>query len=128
MKEVLVLGGGGFIGRNIVEFLVNRGDCNVTAADIKEGSNWHKISNDESTRERFKAILADFTEISAFDGLKCIVVVSPKYDTSFVLGLINFLGLIYFFEKVPKPLISTFSSNATALIMDSRIESIAKEI
>lgn len=25
MKEVLVLGGGGFIGRNIVEFLVNRG-------------------------------------------------------------------------------------------------------
>ena len=34
MKEVLVLGGGGFIGRNVVEFLVNRGDCNVTAADI----------------------------------------------------------------------------------------------
>ena len=33
MKKVLVLGGGGFIGRNIVEFLVNRGDCNVTAAD-----------------------------------------------------------------------------------------------
>ena len=25
MKEVLVLGGGGFIGRNIVDFLVNRG-------------------------------------------------------------------------------------------------------
>ena len=45
MKEVLVLGGGGFIGRNVVEFLVNRGDCNVTAADIKEGSNWHEISS-----------------------------------------------------------------------------------
>ena len=44
MKEVLVLGGGGFIGRNIVKFLVNRGDCNVTAADIKEGSNWCEIS------------------------------------------------------------------------------------
>ena len=59
MKEVLVLGGGGFIGRNIVQFLVNRGDCNVTAADIKEGSNWREISNDESTRDRFKAVLAD---------------------------------------------------------------------
>ena len=56
MKEVLVLGGGGFIGRNIVEFLVNRGDCNVTAADIKEGSNWHEISKDESRRDRFKAV------------------------------------------------------------------------
>ena len=38
MKKVLVLGGGGFIGRNIVSHLLNRGDCFVTAADIKEGS------------------------------------------------------------------------------------------
>jgi nucleoside-diphosphate-sugar epimerase len=60
MKEVLVLGGGGFIGRNIVEFLVNRGDCNVTAADIKEGSNWREISKDESRRDRFKAVLGRF--------------------------------------------------------------------
>ena len=69
MKEVLVLGGGGFIGRNIVEYLVKRGDCNITAADIKEGSNWREISNDESTRDRFKAVLADFTDICAFDNL-----------------------------------------------------------
>ena len=33
-----------------------------------------------------------------------------------------------FFEKVPKPLISTFSSRATASTMDSNIESIASEI
>ena len=69
MKEVLVLGGGGFIGRNIVNFLVNRGDCNVTAADIKEGSNWREIANNEGVRDRFKAVHADFTNISAFDDL-----------------------------------------------------------
>ena len=34
MKHVLVLGGGGFIGRNIVKFLVERGDCNRS---FKEG-------------------------------------------------------------------------------------------
>ena len=69
MKEVLVLGGGGFIGRNIVEFLVNRGDCNVIAADIKKGSNWQEISDDASRCDRFKAVLEDFTDISAFDNL-----------------------------------------------------------
>ena len=69
MKEVLVLGGGGFIGRSIVEFLINRGDCNVTAADIKEGSNWLKISNDETKHDRFKAVTADFTDIAAFNNL-----------------------------------------------------------
>ena len=69
-----------------------------------------------------------YFSINDFDGLKCIVAVSPKYDTSLVLGLINFLGLIYFFEKVPNPLISTFSSSATASTIDSKIESIANEI
>ena len=35
---------------------------------------------------------------------------------------------MYFFEKVPNPLISTLSSNATASTIDSKIESIANEI
>ena len=60
-----------------------------------------------------------YFSINDFDGLKCIVAVSPKYDISLVLGLINFLGLIYFFEKVPKPLISTYSSSATASVIES---------
>ena len=82
MKEVLILGGGGFIGRSIVEFLVNRGDCNVTAADIKEGSNWSEILNNESTRDRFKAVLADFTDISAFDNL------SQNFDEIYMLAAV----------------------------------------
>lgn len=80
MKNVLVLGGGGFIGRNIVEFLVNRGDCNVTAADIFEGSNWSKILEDETRRDRFKTVLSDFTEISAFDNL------DQSYDEVYMLS------------------------------------------
>ncbi len=69
MKNVLVLGGGGFIGRNIVEFLINRGDCNITAADIKEGSNWSALAKNDSFAKRFKAVTADFTDIAAFDNL-----------------------------------------------------------
>jgi UDP-glucose 4-epimerase len=69
MKEVLVLGAGGFIGRNITQFLIDRGDCNVTAADIREGSNWHKISSDTKKSPRFTATIDDFTKISAFDNL-----------------------------------------------------------
>ena len=82
MKEILVLGGGGFIGRNIVEFLVNRGDCNVTAADIKEGSNWREISKVEGRRDRFKAVLADFTNISAFDNL------NQSFDEVYMLAAV----------------------------------------
>ena len=69
MKEVLVLGGGGFIGRNIVQFLIDRGDCNVTAADIREGSNWHGISSDIKISPRFTSVVDDFTKICAFDNL-----------------------------------------------------------
>ena len=53
-----------------------------------------------------------------------MVAVSPKYDTFLVFGLMNFLGLINFFENVPNPLISTFSSRATASVIDSKIISI----
>lgn len=82
MKEILVLGGGGFIGRNIVEFLVNRGDCIVTAADIKEGSNWSNISDNENTRDRFNCVLADFTDTTAFDEL------NKNFDEVYMLAAI----------------------------------------
>ena len=82
MKEVLVLGGGGFIGRNIEEFLINRGDCNVTAADINEGSNWQKIHNDECASGRFKSVISDFTEISAFENL------NQQFDEIYMLAAI----------------------------------------
>lgn len=82
MKEILVLGGGGFIGRNIVEYLVNRGDCKVTAADIKEGSNWQSISNNIQTKNRFKTVISDFTNLQAFNNL------NQTYDEIYMLAAV----------------------------------------
>ena len=67
MKKILVLGGGGFIGRNIAEFLVKRGDCYVVAADNKEGSNWNELSL--CYPAYFDSVLDDFTNIEAFQNL-----------------------------------------------------------
>jgi nucleoside-diphosphate-sugar epimerase len=67
MKKILVLGGGGFIGRNITEFLVKRGDCYVVAADIKQGSNWNELSLNYP--DNFDSVLDDFTNIEAFQNL-----------------------------------------------------------
>ena len=53
MKQILVLGGGGFIGRNIVSSLLERGGSIVTAADIQEGSNWSKLADNASFKDRF---------------------------------------------------------------------------
>ena len=67
MKNILILGGGGFIGRNITEFLVKRGDCFVVAADIKEGSNWNELALNYPTV--FKSVLDDFSYEEAFKNL-----------------------------------------------------------
>ena len=67
MKKVLILGGGGFIGRNITEFLVKRGDCLVVSADIKEGSNWKELSLNYPSV--FKSVLDDFSNMLAFKNL-----------------------------------------------------------
>ena len=69
MKNILVLGGGGFIGRNIVQSLLEKGDCIVTAADSRQGSNWETISKDKKLCNRFNAVIGDFTQFSAFENL-----------------------------------------------------------
>ena len=82
MKKVLVLGGGGFIGRNIVEYLVNRKDCNVTAADIREGSNWSRISSHSGNSKFFKPIIDDFSKLNAFEKL------GQQFDEIYMLAAI----------------------------------------
>ena len=70
MKEILVIGGSGFIGRNIVKHLLNRGDCYVTAVDIKENKNLLNFLNDENTSKRFSFFLGDFSKKDSFLKLK----------------------------------------------------------
>lgn len=82
MRQVLVLGGGGFIGSNIVESLVNRGDCYVTAADIREGFNWREISKDKDRCDRFRSVQADFTNIESFEKLQ------KNFDEVYMLAAI----------------------------------------
>ena len=80
MKEILVLGGGGFIGRNIVQYLIDREDCNVTAADIKRGSNFNSIKEDPSKSIRFTEVIDDFSEKKAFNKFQI------KFDEIYMLA------------------------------------------
>ena len=80
MKEVFVLGGGGFIARNIVKYLIDRKDCNVTAGDIRKGSNWDEIMR--KSPSRFNPIIDDFTDYSAFEKL------GKRFDEIYMLAAV----------------------------------------
>ena len=69
MKEVLVLGGAGFIGRSIVQFLVDRGDCIVTSADLKAGPNFEEIKKDKNKSDRLNVLIDDFSDLKSFSKL-----------------------------------------------------------
>ena len=69
MNKVLVLGGGGFIGNNIARFLLERGDCDVTVADICYSREWDNLLDRASVGDRFHVITDDFTTAGAFDRL-----------------------------------------------------------
>ena len=63
MKKILIMGANGFIGRNIAQYLVKRGDCHVTAVDINDNSSLKELNEEEN----FKLIIEDFTKIESFN-------------------------------------------------------------
>ena len=79
MKKVLVIGGGGFIGSNIVNALVLRGDCMVTSADL---SFPRSSSACFSNSKNLKVLHGDFTTAKAFASLE------DEYDELYMLAAI----------------------------------------
>ena len=69
MKNVLILGGGGFIGSNIARYLVARGDCRVTVADILHPRGWNDIVENPADTSRLRVVTDDFTSKTSFDRL-----------------------------------------------------------
>jgi len=69
MNKVLVLGGGGFIGSNIARYLLDRGDCHVTVADLNCPRDWEDVFSDPSYSSRLRLAIGDYATKDAFDRL-----------------------------------------------------------
>ncbi len=81
MKNILIIGGSGFIGRNVTKFLLERKDCFVTVADITNLVDVQKFSDVEDL-ENLKIIVGDFTSINSFKKL------DNHYDEIYMLAAV----------------------------------------
>lgn len=81
-KEVLLLGGAGFIGLNIAEELVSRGGYKVTIADnfFRAGGKQDSAVEQLAERDEVTIISGDFTDPAAFQNL------STRFDQVYMLA------------------------------------------
>ncbi len=81
MKDVLILGGAGFIGSNIARTLSMRGDARVTIADNfrRTGGRPDEVVASLQADHGVKVISGDFTAAAAYDTL-------PRFDDVYMLA------------------------------------------
>lgn len=80
--RILILGGCGFIGRNIVQHLLSIGDCDITVADIKHDSLFDKIEQENYKNVNLEIIIEDFSNFESFKKLK------KSYDEVYMLAAV----------------------------------------
>lgn len=95
-KKVLIIGGAGFIGMNIIKQLTAKGSYNITIGD-----NFFRGKMDQNLTQlveenNIKIVSADFTNPSAFDEL--------EKDYDYVYMLASVVGVEYT-QKIPNELI-----------------------
>ena len=105
-KKVLVIGGAGFIGMNIIKELGNRGGYDITIGDNFFRGKMDTQLTGLVEKHNIKVISADFTESVAYDQL------DKDYD--YVYMLASVVGVEYT-QKIPNELIRI----NTALILNT---------
>jgi UDP-glucose 4-epimerase len=96
MKKVLLLGGAGFIGSNIIEYLVTHGDYQISIADNFFRGKLDDYLKTMVHKNNIKVIAADFTQSESFKKL--------ENDYDFIYMLASVVGVKYT-EEMPNELI-----------------------
>jgi UDP-glucose 4-epimerase len=95
-KKVLIIGGAGFIGMNILKKLAKKENYQITIGDNFFRGKMDKYLSKIVKENKIKVVSADFTEPSAFEKL--------EIDYDYVYMLASVVGVEYT-EKIPHELI-----------------------
>jgi len=82
LKKVLIIGGGGFIGRGITDYLISKRNYNITVADISFPENYDSLFDLSNLDKTIKIIKSDFTDPKSFLKL------DSEYDYVYMLASI----------------------------------------
>ena len=66
MKKILITGAAGTIGRNVIKYLLSEGKYEITAVDLKNSGNYHKLKR---YKKRVNLVYGDVTDPVLMEGL-----------------------------------------------------------